>query len=1039
MKLLFVHLSDAHITEPGTVLEERADRIVAAVRNLETDIDAAFVLLTGDIAYSGRDAEYVHAFSVVAKIVAGLSAGLKFRAGGPPIVEALAVPGNHDCDLSGDLDVRTVIADEVLKNQEKPITPSLVAACTGVQQNFFNFADTIMPGSAATTAGTPPRLATTRVVDVRGEKIQFVCLNTAWLSRNPEVQGTLHLPTQVLPVRVSSAALVVAMLHHPYNWLASPTSRTFRAALESLADFVFTGHEHESAKRATATDAGVSLTYFEGAVLHDSDEELPSAFNVLAVDTESRKQRYFVFEWNGELYRVVNGSSLSGAAFGVDWEEFRLNAVRKAGSFEINAEWQEFLDDPGVDLWHRRKARLSLADIFVFPELKRMEIPGSPPGPRVASEKVLDLVSRTPCLMISGDNLSGRTSLGKMVFRHLHAQGQVPIWIHGSDALPSDEHLGGFLERKFVKQYAEQALEHYRQLEPTRRVVIIDDFDQLPRSRRFAVLERLGKLAHRVVVFANDLALDVEQAVASERASPTDVSLDHYRIQPLGHLLRNRLVERWLEIEKPECETNEFAHRLDEITRLLTAIIGRNFVPPYPAYLLSVLQASESATAVDTRASTHGYFYEVFIKTALMRNRTRQQVDVLLSLLAMLAWDLHGRGAESIDEAGYRRVLRGYEETYAITVAHDGSLEELIKAGILVARGDGIRFKYDYMRHYFCAAYMRDHMGAPTVQERLSFLAQRLHIDEAANTLLFLVHLSKDPSILECLVRHASDLYKDHRVSDLQADVAFIGAMNVQALDVSYDSTKTREDGLVLEDEIEPERPSITHPARKGIWDEPIGDDDLSRINKAVKAIQILGQVLKNFPGSLEGPDKYALAKNCYDLGLRALTAVLDTMKGNESALGRDLASLIKMHSPNIREDELRRRAGAGVLAMALLVCLGIVKRVGVSVGACGLEQTYADVLGEHPTAGYSLIDVCIKLDHMGDFPEGIVKELGRAFDSWPVPKWVLKALVIENFRLFPVPYDVRQRICAALDISQLQPPRAQLMLVAKTPPPAAK
>ena len=52
--------------------------------------------------------------------------------------------------------------------------------------------------------------------------LKSLCLNSAWMSRLHERQGMLLLPPEIVPEPpLPDAALVVAIFHHPYNWLES--------------------------------------------------------------------------------------------------------------------------------------------------------------------------------------------------------------------------------------------------------------------------------------------------------------------------------------------------------------------------------------------------------------------------------------------------------------------------------------------------------------------------------------------------------------------------------------------------------------------------------------------------------------------------------------------------------------------------------------------------------------------------------------------------------------------------------------------------
>ena len=105
-------------------------------------------------------------------------------------------------------------------------------------------------------------------------------------------------------------------------------------------------------------------------------------------------------------------------------------------------------------------------------------------------------------------------------------------------------------------------------------------------------------------------------------------------------------------------------------------------------------------------------------------------------------------------------------------------------------------------------------------------------------------------------------------------------------------------------------------------------------------------------------------------------------------------------------------------MGLALLVCLGVIRRVSLAAGATHLERTYAQVLGDQPSTAYKLIDISIKLDQLGYFPESEVLELVKLLNKQFVPMWVLRALVSNNFSIFPSDLGVRQRISEKLKLS---------------------
>lgn len=61
MKVLFIHLSDFHIKEEDAVLSRVKARKICQSLGSFDDVSKAIILFTGDISYSGKEAEYTNA------------------------------------------------------------------------------------------------------------------------------------------------------------------------------------------------------------------------------------------------------------------------------------------------------------------------------------------------------------------------------------------------------------------------------------------------------------------------------------------------------------------------------------------------------------------------------------------------------------------------------------------------------------------------------------------------------------------------------------------------------------------------------------------------------------------------------------------------------------------------------------------------------------------------------------------------------------------------------------------------------------------
>lgn len=1018
MRLLLLHLSDLHVKSSRDPVLARGPALVNAVKNLDYELETAVIVFSGDLAYSGREEEYQAAWAFLNTLSTSLRQELKHKTPGQEVpVEFVVVPGNHDCAFDGSQKARSFVLDGVLKDPTQSLDPSVLVTCTAPQDTFFSFLEAHANRGRKAVASEPrSRLFYEYEFSVGGEPLRFLCVNTAWFSQREEKQGALTFPVELLPHETADDRVVIAVFHHPYNWIEADLARAFRKRIDQVADFVLTGHEHDSTCRTQAGVGGERQTYVEGGALQDSENPDGSAFNVFLLDTQQERYKYIQFRWDESMYTPP-----ATAAQDV-WREYQGNRIRQRNRFEIKPAMRESLEDPGLSLVHQNRGKLKLSDIYVYPDLQRIPDPDELVGENVPGDELLNFVLKASHLLITGDDQTGKTSLAKTLFTDLHQAGYVPLLLTGKNKPPAEDKLHSYLVKVFEEEYEPGALEAYRQLDTARRVVIVDDCHKIrvKAKARAAFLRGLSRFAGKILLFAHDLAHEVQEIGRAGVHLEGVPSFERYHLRPFGHVRRNKLIEKWL-LTATSSEENAlaFARQLDRITNTIDTIIGKNFVPAYPVFLLAVLQAAEASTPIDTRASTHGYFYELFIRVHLARGRNNTEFDFIMSYLSHLAWSCFIGKAKELDSAQFSKIHQDYVERFDVPRPMHPLLQELLEANVLVEDGSILRFKYPYFYYYFVASWMRDHIGEDLVRSEIKRLSRAVHVADHANILLFLAHLSKDPIIIAEMQVTANDLYSDSAPAALERDVDFVNTIAEMAIPTTYaeqNHNTARRERLELLDQEESDDSELDDT---GELLDPASAmlNPLIRLNMALKTLQILGQTLKNFPGSLEGTTKLQIAQACYNLGRRVLGSVLGLLKDNQEALVQDLVRLIGAKQPQLSAEEIRRQAKGTLIELALLVCFGMTKRISHAVGSPDLETTYNRLLDQNRETCVKLIHTSLSLDHIGTLPVSFLKELGEEFKTNPLAMTLLRLLVVEYFNLFPVQYKDKQRVCQALGI----------------------
>ena len=708
-KVLLLHLSDLHISTASDVVLGRISLIADAVKNLETHAAAVVCVLVGDVAYSGSGQQYNLALDFVTKLTEKLRAGVLSRT---PIY-FIAVPGNHDCDFSEATAARTALREIVQQSPNRLQDTSFADVCLEPQRRFQEFENELNIPDAADLKD--PRIYREfRIVLPAGELL-FCCCNTAILSELHEKPGTLVFPTMMLPNDRGASAVSIGVIHHPHHWLTQSCAREFRRRLGSITDLILTGHEHILDRTTLSTSDGANL-YLEGGVLQDTSDPERSEFYALIIDVASKKQRIVGFTWNGTRYVPAGGDDPAQYHL---WEDFAANRLRQRETFKLLPEFQAYLDDPELTLTHRTRGELKLSDIYVFPDLRRVNLTGERETKVVKGEEMETVIGQSPCLFFVGDDVSGKTALAKMLFRTLHGAGDVPVLIDAARATLSAEQCEQQLEQQFLRTYQSSALNTYRQIDRASRVVIIDNYHllRLTSKARMTLLEKLRGESFRLIVLAHDIAITLGDLSEAGEVIAGEFPFSYYSILPFSQLRRNQLVEKWLLLDnRVDQDTTGFVHNLTRVTQTINTLIGTNYVPAYPPYVLAVVQGSEAGTDIDVNASTHGYLYELFIKAAVAKAGSAVSYNILSTYLSHLAFWLLSNRRKDITEQDLRAFHEQLHERFEVMGDFQQQVQQLIDCRLVTKAHDLFRFRHPYIYYYFLAAYLRDHLHDQKIQ-----------------------------------------------------------------------------------------------------------------------------------------------------------------------------------------------------------------------------------------------------------------------------------------------------------------------------------
>src|SRR5580700_1698761 len=791
MKALFLHLSDFHFRYETDVLLSRVSRISAALGSVDTIADVCIVAATGDIAFSGTQAEY----EIAGRFFETLKADLTKRYGEGKVA-FLFVPGNHDCDFSRDSDLRK-LAVQTLSSKVADIKQGdgIFDALVEPQKAFFQFASKWMDG-----CDERPWVLWARVHDLGGVRVRARCYNTAFSSQRTEEQGKLYFPLHLLVpdgLPDQDDSISITLLHHPYPWLESNNGIALKEHIEGIADLVLTGHQHSESIYSKRNIEGDEINYFEGAALHGNTED-DSGFNIVVCDLVENQFCRMEFEWSGNAYTPTRSH---------DWAPFKRNR-RVNERYEVNAEYRSYLHDPGTGFTHPRTPILRLQDIFVYPDLTTFSferrVEGRDTPEVIPSSKVKGFFLGQDKVFVSGQERAGKTSLAKTLYSEFQRMGFVPVLLSATELKSiTESKVIGLINQTFVSQYSQDQLEGFKQLKSDKKVLLLDEWHKtkLTLDGRARVSEILTKLFDRIYIFSGEGFRIEEISHYMESSNPLR-NFELCEFREFGHVLRARLIEKWYCIGRNfTWDVNEHAREIDETERLLATLLGKNLIPSYPETILSILQAVEAHKSPSTPSGSYGYLYEALLTSALANVcKDSSELDLMYTFISRLAFYLFNAEHKSLSRADVEQIRDEYFDEYSITFNLSDLLSRLGTAQVISNVSGNYSFRYKYVYYYFVARYfqeaLRDTSKSADAKSKLCAMADRVYYEEYSGIVTFVLYLTKDVDFIRHIIRNADAVYGGVAPCDFGTHVEFVNRLYQESPKVlvpSRDLEKNRE------------------------------------------------------------------------------------------------------------------------------------------------------------------------------------------------------------------------------------------------------
>lgn len=1002
MKLGVLHLSDIHFRYEGDPARKYASCIAKACYETAHQSDEFIIVVTGDIAFGGQDIEYSYAKELLSTISELLLAETGRK------TNVFLAPGNHDCILKPENEIRNTIIDKIVETQGENLSQAFIDLCTEAQKNYFAF-------EADTRILQPvfeDRLWKEYELQVGDGILRISSINAAWMSRLHEVAGQLVFPIQNYAEQLEAPCnLRLALIHHPLNWYCQQTYHPMRSALKIHCSAILSGHEH-SIGSEVVSDRNGSTLMLEAPALQPHEANLQPQFTCLLFETESKVVYESRFKATNSLPEIID--SEIEHSFDTSAKCAKLN--------KIHPNFVKILMDPGGNFTHPIRGALNAEEIFVYPQLEENDAEVA--KKTIYGDAVCAGWETGKRILILADDEGGKTFLLRRYFSDIHNQGGLPLYIKSEEIKSvTEREIDKLIEQIAAQQYVNT--DEFKFAERAKKTILIDDIDRIKGDLK--VQERLVEILQDrfvSVILTAHSRFRLNELVGGE-TSKNLIEYNSYKIRPFGHLLRNTLIRKWCMLGDVKTLV-DFDRKVYGAETLVNGILGKSIVPAKPVYLLIFLQSKEQNEQGELQNSSFSYYYQYLITKSLKETGYRtDDLDEIFSYLSKMAWHFNEKERKELSTAELREFNTKFSNEFT-SVDFDQRIDLLYQSKIIAKSGDYYRFTYAYIYYFFVGKYLSDNLHEEGIMQVVEQYCEQLSVRENANIIMFLTHHSSDPRVINKISSTLDSCFAENEPLHLNGDMKAINSLVESAAK------------LVIK-ELDVDENQKTNKSNQDRYDSEQGDDNghgvnqasndtddsakeligiSSQINLTIKTSEILANIVKNYYGSIKKERKQQYVASIFDSSLRSLSKLFSEILEQPERFVAEIEKELADRFPKMLEAERTAQAKKFSFQLIGLITTSFIARTGNLVSSEKIREDVSRTVADKAGNAYRLIEVASCLTQPGHLPFDSLEKLSRDLKTNTFAFTVLQSLIYYHLHMFHTSDKDKQRLSSIAQIS---------------------
>lgn len=957
MKLLFLHLSDAHFKNDTYYSEKIINAQVQALNSIG-EFDKCFIMFSGDLTFSGQVNEYKKASNYLRALWNKICT--KFNKYGN--VCTRVVPGNHDINFNGESRDRTIIRSMI---NEGKIDEKIDNELTNFN-NFYNFVSRFY-------CFKTQKLCDCQVYEYDGKRFQINLINSELFSScNDSIQdddkGLHYLPNYVWDYveRRKDVDFVVTMSHRGPEWFNWDSATSFKNHLINTADLFLYGHEHfDDIHNVCQKDNYLVKSIAQGM---DFDKSIIS-FTTFLVDLNSNiiESKMFILDKEEGLFISSN--------------EKKFDIQKNKNSQYIIEPNEKYKNEISLD-----DNKQVVSSYYVFPGV---EVEGKENYEEIKDfSNFLTLLTSKKQVIIEGSDSSGKTALLKQAYLSLIGT-YVPIYLNVDTIVKKDPET--VLKNAFAKQYGDKSVDYekYLQIDKDKKIILIDDLSKIQSKYIDPLYEYLfEKVGHVVCIVDSKQIIDFVNIV-KERYQAQDVA--KVSILPFYSIKRLELIRKNLACIN-NVEYNDLNAQAEAINKFIKENIKLFSLSPkfIKMYVDSCINDTELTS---TNKNVFGRVFETNLVNRIRKFASDVDIDEYFVLLEEIAYQIHFNEKYPLGISDMVSIIENYNRDYSMRINVQKFCQIMVDAKVLVEDDNYYYFYNNNFLAYFVAKCLNTKYANGEGKDELQSLIKNICFNINGDILLFLSYITSNLGILRAIRQAAESHTSQWEEFDIdKGNIGFV--LNAKCQVNTLPSEKDRQQKERREKKFEKAASRQDKIEREKLYDYNKDDIDTDgyKISQALIFMNLICKILPGFNHRLKTQEKINIAKDIYEFPNKIIYKILAPIDKDFDNIVNDLYNVIKEIKADITEDEVKQ-AFINVAETLILNIYDISARLSVT------EKTIEVIEHEERKNTNNLIQQVMFYENMGKFGAFTDKAIAL-YDSTKVPlvKSMLSRIVYKHF-----------------------------------------